>query len=160
MHSLYRHFDKRGRLLYVGVSKNAIARIRGHKNASWYSKISNVTIEHFEHRVDALAAEQEAIHAESPIHNKQRYVAKKTEASKQRAMREDREKNPQQFRPASCAFARMHVVWREMHKVQPEPRIKSVQSFYNWKSTNKGKRPPFEGLIADTPLEQVETDDE
>jgi len=48
----------------------------------------------------------------------------------------------------------------EMHKVQPEPRIKSVQSFYNWKSTNKGKRPPFEGLIADTPLEQVEIDDE
>lgn len=48
----------------------------------------------------------------------------------------------------------------EMHKVQPEPRIKSVQSFYNWKSTNKGTRPPFEGLIADTPLDEVEIDDE
>lgn len=47
----------------------------------------------------------------------------------------------------------------EMHKVQPEPRIKSVQSFYNWRSTNKGKRPPFEGLIADTPLDDVEIDD-
>lgn len=48
----------------------------------------------------------------------------------------------------------------EMMRVQPEPKIKSVQSFYNWKSTKKGTRPPFEGLISDTPLAEVEMDDE
>jgi hypothetical protein len=37
----------------------------------------------------------------------------------------------------------------EMHKVQPEPLIKSVQSFYNW------KRMGFEGLTAEAPLADV-----
>lgn len=48
----------------------------------------------------------------------------------------------------------------EMHKVQPDPPIKSVQSFHNWASTKKGTQIPFKGLLDDTPLEQVEIDDE
>ena len=44
----------------------------------------------------------------------------------------------------------------EMHKAQPDPPIKSVQSFYNWRSTKRGNKVPFEGLLEDTPLEHVE----
>lgn len=38
----------------------------------------------------------------------------------------------------------------EMHAVQPEPHIKSVQSYYNWKRKN------FEGLTDEIPSQEVE----
>ena len=50
-----------------------------------------------------------------------------------------------------------------MHEVQPDPPIKSVQSFYNWASAQDGKkRPkvPFDGLVEEVLLENVEIDDE
>lgn len=40
-----------------------------------------------------------------------------------------------------------------MHEVQPDPPIKSVQSYYNWKA--KG----FDGLLVDVPLADVEIDE-
>lgn len=46
--SLYRHFNAAGDLLYVGISKNAVARMGGHKKeSSWYYEIATVTIESY-----------------------------------------------------------------------------------------------------------------
>jgi predicted GIY-YIG superfamily endonuclease len=68
--SLYRHFDKDGTLLYVGVSLSHFARLQQHKSASmWFDKIANVTIEQFETRAEALRAETKAIINEKPLHN-------------------------------------------------------------------------------------------
>ena len=71
--SLYRHFDKEGNLLYVGISLNALTRLGQHSAYStWYKSIANVTIEHFETREDALHAETKAIIKEKPAHNIQK----------------------------------------------------------------------------------------
>jgi excinuclease UvrABC nuclease subunit len=67
---LYRHFDAAGELLYVGISLNAVYRLSQHKDHSaWFSSISNVTIETFPTRKDALDAETTAIIKEKPKHN-------------------------------------------------------------------------------------------
>ena len=70
MQHLYRHFDKSGNLLYVGVSLSTIQRLSQHKNQShWYNNISQVTIEQFPDRFTALLAERTAIKEENPLHN-------------------------------------------------------------------------------------------
>lgn len=68
--SLYRHFDREQKLLYVGVSISAVKRLGEHAlHSHWHSQIANVTIEHFETRKEAIAAEKEAIESEKPLHN-------------------------------------------------------------------------------------------
>ena len=67
---LYRHFDERGNLLYVGVSLSTIQRLSQHKHQShWFNSISQVTIEQFSSREEALNAERTAIQKEEPLHN-------------------------------------------------------------------------------------------
>jgi hypothetical protein len=69
--ALYRHFDDVGRLLYVGISLNAVTRMSQHKHsARWFDNIASVTVEWLDSRDAALAAELRAIREESPIHNK------------------------------------------------------------------------------------------
>jgi len=71
--SLYRHFDKDGTLLYVGISLSALNRLGQHADHSaWFKTISNVTIEHFDTREEALKAETLAIRQEKPLHNIQK----------------------------------------------------------------------------------------
>jgi hypothetical protein len=71
MTDLYRHFDKSGVLLYVGISKSALKRLMNHKESStWASQIATVTIERFETRKLAEKAELLAIANEQPVHNK------------------------------------------------------------------------------------------
>lgn len=68
--ALYRHFDKHGQLLYVGISLNAINRLAQHGNsAAWFDQIARVTIQWLPSRASALAAEAIAIAGERPIHN-------------------------------------------------------------------------------------------
>lgn len=67
---LYRHFDKEGSLLYVGVSLSAVARLFGHQKSGWVDKISRVEIENFADRLSAERAELAAIRQERPQHNK------------------------------------------------------------------------------------------
>lgn len=68
--ALYRHFDAAGRLLYVGVSLNAINRLSQHRdNAHWFNDIARVTIKWLPTRSSALAAEAVAIATERPMHN-------------------------------------------------------------------------------------------
>lgn len=67
---LYRHFNERGDLLYVGISLSAINRLGQHADhAAWFKTISKVTIESFATRNEALDAERNAIHKENPKHN-------------------------------------------------------------------------------------------
>ncbi len=69
--SLYRHFDCEDRLLYVGISLSAIARLAQHRNSSgWFSKIAKVTIEKYPSREAAAGAEREAIRKEQPLFNR------------------------------------------------------------------------------------------
>ena len=73
--ALYRHFNESKELLYVGISLNAIYRLGQHKkNAHWFSTISNVSIDHFPTREEALRAETKAIQSENPAHNIQQIV--------------------------------------------------------------------------------------
>jgi hypothetical protein len=70
--ALYRHYDAKGRLLYVGISLSALARLRQHQErSSWANAITRVTIEWHPSREVARAAEKRAIREERPIHNKQ-----------------------------------------------------------------------------------------
>jgi predicted GIY-YIG superfamily endonuclease len=42
---IYRHYDKDGNLLYVGISLSVISRIMQHKNGShWFNNIANILI--------------------------------------------------------------------------------------------------------------------
>lgn len=67
--ALYRHFDRQGRLLYVGVSLNAVNRLSQHRDASWFQEIERITIRWLPTRESALVAEAVAIATERPIHN-------------------------------------------------------------------------------------------
>lgn len=70
MTALYRHFDKDGVLLYVGIAINPIARLVDHrKDAHWFRDIRRVEIEYFADRKAALLAETEAIVRERPRFN-------------------------------------------------------------------------------------------
>lgn len=69
--ALYRHLDKNGRLLYVGISLDATARLKDHMHvSSWKGDIAMVVISWFETRKEALDAEKKAIVNERPLYNK------------------------------------------------------------------------------------------
>jgi predicted GIY-YIG superfamily endonuclease len=68
--ALYRHFDADGSLLYVGVSSSTQERLYHHNcQSGWASEIASITLEHFDNRKEAIAAERVAIATESPRHN-------------------------------------------------------------------------------------------
>ena len=70
--ALYRHFDKDGVLLYVGISLSAVARLSQHKDSAWFKEIKKVEIEHYPTRGEALGMEALAIRNENPKYNKVR----------------------------------------------------------------------------------------
>ena len=68
--ALYRHFDKEGNLLYVGVSLNAIERTISHRDKShWHQDIARIEIEWHHSRSAAYYAEKKAIQSEHPRYN-------------------------------------------------------------------------------------------
>ncbi len=74
-HTLYRHFDAKGKLLYVGVSLNALQRLEHHRSTShWFRDIRKITIEYHEGRYASLVAEHNAIKNENPLYNKHRRI--------------------------------------------------------------------------------------
>ncbi len=104
MQHLYRHFDKDGTLLYVGVSINALNRLAQHKEAShWFIEITSVKIEQFQSREEVLRAEREAITNENPLHNlkrpKKREVVDAESTSAKGESRSDLIKRIVQFNP-------------------------------------------------------------
>lgn len=75
--SLYRHFDRSGRLLYVGISVRHLDRLAKHKSsAHWYWDISKISVTHYPNRAAAERAERRAIRVECPLHNVARPPAK------------------------------------------------------------------------------------
>lgn len=67
---LYRHFDKNGVLVYVGISNSALLRTANHRDQSkWFDQVVRIEIERFPSRADALAAEEKAIITEKPTFN-------------------------------------------------------------------------------------------
>ena len=67
---LYRHFASNQMLLYVGVSLSAVQRLGQHRLSShWYEKITTITVEWFDTRIEAEQAEYTAIIKENPKHN-------------------------------------------------------------------------------------------
>jgi hypothetical protein len=70
-HFVYRHFDSSGVLLYIGMSSSAKVRYEFHKRKSpWFSQVVKWTLEEFDTRASAMAAEKAAIETERPLHNK------------------------------------------------------------------------------------------
>lgn len=69
-HHLYRHFDASGRLLYVGISLHAIARLAEHKQtAAWFWNIARVEVTAYATKRTAAKAERMAVQREKPLHN-------------------------------------------------------------------------------------------
>lgn len=66
-HHLYRIFDARDRLLYVGISKSALRRLSEHLRKDW--PISRVEIVTFDGVEAARSAESFAIRTEGPLLN-------------------------------------------------------------------------------------------
>lgn len=93
---LYRHFDTKGLLLYVGISLRAIHRQHEHaKSKDWFAKIANITIEEFPDRDSAIEAEKKAIIHERPLYNvvhngpgRDALIAKEKRLAAQAAQRE------------------------------------------------------------------------
>ena len=67
--SLYRCYDEHGALLYVGVARSFILRLRQHEGKTWWLDVADVKVEHFASREDALRAEAIAISSEGPAYN-------------------------------------------------------------------------------------------
>lgn len=67
---LYRHFDKDGRLVYVGISNSALLRTSNHRDLSrWFDQVVRIEIERYPTRAAALIAEEAAVTNEKPAYN-------------------------------------------------------------------------------------------
>lgn len=68
---LYRLYDAEGTLLYIGISKSAMARMKQHaKEKQWWLEVRRIEIEHvLGGRFDAEFAERRAIESERPKYN-------------------------------------------------------------------------------------------
>lgn len=68
---VYRFFNPRGRLLYIGLAVNARNRLRAHElEKAWWPDVATITLEHHADWYDAAFAEIEAIRSEKPKHNR------------------------------------------------------------------------------------------
>lgn len=70
MHALYRMYDERGRLLYVGITGDLGKRLGQHSFKRWFPLVEKITLEWKETRASALLSESRAIVAERPRYNK------------------------------------------------------------------------------------------
>lgn len=72
---LYRHYDKQGKLLYVGISAAPFSRLANHAAQSeWADKIDTVKLERFSTRSAALKAEAKIIRNDAPKFNVSREI--------------------------------------------------------------------------------------
>jgi predicted GIY-YIG superfamily endonuclease len=69
-HVLYRAFDAKGQLLYVGITMNPGSRFAQHSEKKpWWVDVADIRVEQFASRDEVLTAEREAIKSELPLHN-------------------------------------------------------------------------------------------
>lgn len=73
---VYRFFNSRGQLLYVGVTKNLGARCSNHCTKPWWPEVAFVSIDNmFKSRKQAEFFEKQAIEREHPVYNCMHNVA-------------------------------------------------------------------------------------
>lgn len=68
-HALYRHYDKDGRLLYVGITNDPGQRWEQHQGKNWWHHVDTTKIERYPDRAAVESAETAAIKAERPWWN-------------------------------------------------------------------------------------------
>jgi excinuclease UvrABC nuclease subunit len=69
--ALYRFFDTRGRLLYVGIADMPGRRFAQHERKEWWRDVIDINITWYKTRRAALDEEARAINYERPLHNVQ-----------------------------------------------------------------------------------------
>jgi predicted GIY-YIG superfamily endonuclease len=70
-HWVYRCYAEDGRLLYVGITWQALHRQSEHRVASdWSWEVATIQVEHLPTRADALERERELIQTLRPPHNR------------------------------------------------------------------------------------------
>jgi predicted GIY-YIG superfamily endonuclease len=69
--TLYRFFNAKNELLYVGITNNPFNRFSGHsKDKEWFKEITHSTLEHYPNRLAVDRAETMAIKSEKPKYNR------------------------------------------------------------------------------------------
>lgn len=69
-HTLYRFFNSRGQLLYVGITVNPAARFRDHRQQQrWWDEVRGIGLTQYATREELAAAEIRAIQTEHPAYN-------------------------------------------------------------------------------------------
>lgn len=68
--TLYRLYDAKGGLLYVGIATRWHSRMGQHAHDKpWFHEVKATKLEEYPNRAEALRAEAAAIQAERPVHN-------------------------------------------------------------------------------------------
>jgi predicted GIY-YIG superfamily endonuclease len=103
--TLYRFFDARGQLLYVGITSDLPTRLRTHNRLqNWWRDVVRTTLEHFESREAARAAELRAIRDELPRYNRWSGVQhQRMPAEVAAAIRAIAEQDRRDWRAGECA---------------------------------------------------------
>lgn len=80
--ALYRYFDAKGELLYIGIAYDVDERAKGHARTaaeSWYPLVARREVQSFLTRAEAEDAEMRAIRSEKPRYNR-RHATKRDPA--------------------------------------------------------------------------------
>jgi predicted GIY-YIG superfamily endonuclease len=88
--ALYRFYDERDQLLYVGITKRLQTRWREHSRdyaTTWWPLVRSNTVHWYPNRTEASQAERQAIRDENPLHNVM-HTARNRVALRKRASRE------------------------------------------------------------------------
>lgn len=93
---VYRMFDAKGTLLYVGCSISPANRIPQHGAKPWWPDVVRIDVEHFASCEAAGKAEKQAIETEGALHN--RMIPKHILTDAQRAARRARREREQERR--------------------------------------------------------------
>ncbi len=68
--TVYTMLDKKGKPLYVGMSKDTVRRFKRHsKTKEWYPEVTKVKTKKYGSRAKATLAEKKAIKTKSPKYN-------------------------------------------------------------------------------------------
>jgi excinuclease UvrABC nuclease subunit len=67
---VYRMYDSKGDLLYIGKSQSFLSRVQQHaETKTWWTEVANISVTHYPCRCTTEDAERDAIRAEKPKYN-------------------------------------------------------------------------------------------